>query len=216
MPGTSDIKKSIQSTNELRCRGQVPLLGFQSSRGLDVRAGFKIAGVETRRFLRIYLARALGIDHADRNSIFVHIRDQGNMTDFPGIHGAQKKNPCLAFADALGLHSGSTLCVGLPSHPDCRFRRRHWPSRDYGKAAPVRQRSWAAFPLLTLWTTASKGTTIAADPPRGAFADFVNDVLMPVLEACDAETPLTGIISEVLYGKKEPNKKTGTRHFTEK
>jgi hypothetical protein len=44
----------------------------------------------------------------------------------------------------------------------------------------------------------------------------VNDVLMRVLEACDAETPLTGIISEVLYGKKEPNKKTGTRHVPEK
>ena len=83
------------------------------------------------------------------------------------------------------------------------------------KAAPVRQRSWAPFPVLTLWITASKGTT-AADPPRGAFTDFVNDVLMRVLEACDAETPLTGIISEVLYGKKEPNKKTGTRHVPEK
>jgi len=84
------------------------------------------------------------------------------------------------------------------------------------KAAPVRQRSRAAFPFLTLWITASKGTTIAADPPRRAFTDLVNDVLMPVLEACDAETPLTGIISEVLYGKKEPNKNTGTRHIPEK
>jgi hypothetical protein len=70
--------------------------------------------------------------------------------------------------------------------------------------------------LLTLWNMASKGTTLAADPTRGAFTDFVNDVLMPLLEACNAETPLTGIISEVLYGKKEPNKKTGTRHVPEK
>ena len=30
---------------------------------------------------------------------------------------------------------------------------------------------------------------------------------MRVLEACDAETPLTGIISEVLYGKRSPTRK---------
>jgi hypothetical protein len=74
----------------------------------------------------------------------------------------------------------------------------------------------AVLSLLTLWIMASKGTTIAVDPTRGAFTDFVNDVLMPVLKACNVETPLNGIISEVLYGKKEPNKKTGTRHVPEK
>jgi hypothetical protein len=44
----------------------------------------------------------------------------------------------------------------------------------------------------------------------------VAEVLMPVLMDCDAETPLTGIISEALYGKKEPTKNTGTRQVPKK
>jgi len=68
----------------------------------------------------------------------------------------------------------------------------------------------AVLLLLKLWNMASKGTTIAADPTIGPFTDFVGEVLMPVLKACNTETSLTGIISEVLYGKQESNKNTGT------
>ena len=74
----------------------------------------------------------------------------------------------------------------------------------------------AVSSLLTLWKMASEGTTLAADPRIGPFTGFVDEVLMPVLKACNAETSLKGIISEVLYGKKEPTKNTGTRHVPEK
>jgi hypothetical protein len=74
----------------------------------------------------------------------------------------------------------------------------------------------AVLSLLTLWNMASEGTTPATDPTIGPFTDFVAEVLMPVLKACDAETPLTGIISEALYGKKEPTKNTGTRQVPKK
>ena len=60
--------------------------------------------------------------------------------------------------------------------------------------------------LLTLWKMASEGTTLAADPTIGPFTGFVDEVLMPVLKACNVETSLKGIISEVLYGKKEPTR----------
>jgi hypothetical protein len=59
----------------------------------------------------------------------------------------------------------------------------------------------AVSSLLTLWKMASEGTTLAADPTIGPFTGFVDEVLMPVLKACNAETSLKGIISEVLYGK---------------
>jgi hypothetical protein len=69
----------------------------------------------------------------------------------------------------------------------------------------------AVLSLLTLWNRA-----LGADPTIGPFTNFTNDVLMPVLKASNAETPLTGIISEELYGKKEPIKNTGTTHVPEK
>jgi hypothetical protein len=74
----------------------------------------------------------------------------------------------------------------------------------------------AVLSLLKLWNMASKGTTIAADPTRGPFTDFVGEMLMPVLKACSAETSLTGIIGEVLYGKKEPTKNIRTRQVPKK
>jgi hypothetical protein len=65
--------------------------------------------------------------------------------------------------------------------------------------------------LLQLWNDAPKGPAVPRDPTIGPFTKFVGDVLTPVLEDCGAETSLTGIISEELYGKKPPSKKTGTK-----
>jgi hypothetical protein len=69
----------------------------------------------------------------------------------------------------------------------------------------------AVSSLLRLWNWA-----LGTDPTIRPFTGFVNDVLMPVLKACNAETSLKGIINEVLYGKKEPTKNTGTRRVPEK
>jgi hypothetical protein len=69
----------------------------------------------------------------------------------------------------------------------------------------------AVSSLLKLWNLA-----LGTDPTVGPFTGFVNSVLMPVLKACNAETSLKGIINEVLYGKKEPTKNTGTRRVPEK
>lgn len=69
----------------------------------------------------------------------------------------------------------------------------------------------AVLSLLKLWKM-----MLNSDPTERPFTCFVNEVVLPVLKACNAQTSLKGIIGETLYGKKVRNKNTGTSDVPEK